>query len=191
MIGAAAMGLVMQITPAQLKAVMPRLPDAKSQEYAPHLAYAMLKADINTPRRCAAFLAQLAHESGEFKWMEEIADGSAYEGRKDLGNTQPGDGKRFKGRGPIQLTGRANYIKAGQALGVDLIASPALAATAEVGFQVAAWYWTTRNLNAKADAGDLKGITKAINGGYNGLSDREKYYVRACEVLGISKDTLA
>jgi len=187
----AAMALVMKITPAQLQAVMPRLPAPKAEEYAPHLAYAMLKADINTPKRCAAFLAQLAHESGEFRWMEEIADGSAYEGRKDLGNTQPGDGKRFKGRGPIQLTGRANYIKAGQALGVDLIAHPALAATAEIGFQVAAWYWNTRGLNSKADAGDLKGITKAINGGYNGLSDREKYYVRACEVLGVSEEPLA
>lgn len=190
MIGAA-VGFAIQVSAAQLGEIMPKLPKARAEEYAPHLAYAMLKADITTPKRCAAFLAQLAHESGEFRWFEELADGKAYEGRSDLGNTKPGDGPRYKGRGPIQLTGRANYRAAGKALGIDLEKNPHLAATPEVGFQVAAWYWETKKLNEKADRGDVRGVTRAINGGYNGLQERLAYYAKACEVLGVPSEPLA
>src|SRR6185436_1802430 len=109
-----------------------------------------------TPLRQAMFLAQLGHESMSFRYMEEIASGAAYEGRKDLGNTHTGDGKRFKGRGPIQLTGRANYKAAGDALGVDFINSPEIAAFTEYGFRTAVWFWGTRNLNPLADVGDIK-----------------------------------
>ncbi len=168
---------------AQLRKIMPNLSAAKAEQYLPHLNKAMAEAGINTPKRQAAFIAQLAHESGEFRYMEEIASGAAYEGRKDLGNTQPGDGKRFKGRGPIQLTGRANYAAAGKALGLDLVNNPTQAATPEVGFRTAAWFWNTRNLNSYADAGNFKEVTRRINGGYNGLADREKYYARALDVL--------
>ncbi|WP_414641263.1 LysM peptidoglycan-binding domain-containing protein [Archangium sp.] len=168
---------------AQLRKIMPNLSAAKAEQYLPHLNKAMAEAGINTPKRQAAFVAQLAHESGEFRYMEEIASGAAYEGRKDLGNTQPGDGKRFKGRGPIQLTGRANYTAAGKALGLDLVNNPKSAATPEVGFRTAAWFWNTRNLNSYADAGNFKEITRRINGGYNGLADRQKYYARALDVL--------
>jgi predicted chitinase len=143
----------------------------------------MKEHDINTPKRQAAFLAQLAHESRELRYMEEIASGAAYEGRKDLGNTQPGDGKRYKGRGPIQLTGRANYRAAGKALGLDLEEHPEKAATPDLGCRVAGWFWTTRGLNALADRGDFKQITRRINGGYHGLANRQRYYQRALEVL--------
>jgi predicted chitinase len=168
---------------AQLRKIMPNLSAAKAEQYLPHLNKAMAEAGINTPKRQAAFVAQLAHESGEFRYMEEIASGAAYEGRKDLGNTQPGDGKRFKGRGPIQLTGRANYTAASKALGIDLVNHPTRAADPDVGFRTAAWFWNTRNLNSYADSGNFKEITRRINGGYNGLASREAYYRRALDVL--------
>jgi predicted chitinase len=104
------------LTIDQLQRIMPKLPPAKAAEYLPHLNAAMVEYSVNTPARQTAFLAQLAHESGQLRYMEEIASGQAYENRKDLGNTQPGDGVRFKGRGPIQLTGRANYTAASLAL---------------------------------------------------------------------------
>ncbi|WP_224366181.1 peptidoglycan-binding protein [Hyalangium versicolor] len=168
----------------QLKQIMPHLSDARARECLPHLNKAMAEAGINTPKRQAAFLAQLAHESGEFRYFEEIASGAAYEGRKDLGNIYPGDGVRYKGRGPIQLTGRNNYRAAGKALGIDLENNPKRAADVDVGFRTAAWFWNSRNLNTYADAGNFREITRRINGGYNGLSSREAYYARAKQVLG-------
>jgi predicted chitinase len=168
----------------QLRAVMPRLPAARAAEMLPHLNAALVEAAITTPRRLAAFLAQLAHESGELRYFEEGATGDAYEGRKDLGNTRPGDGRRYKGRGPIQVTGRANYRDAGAALGVQLEERPELAAAPEVGFRVAAWFWRTRALNELADAGNYDAITRRINGGYNGKAERDAYHARARAVLG-------
>jgi putative chitinase len=144
----------------------------------------MIEAEITTVTRAAAFLGQLAHESGELRYMEELADGTAYEGRKRLGNVHPGDGPRYKGRGPIQLTGRANYRAAGGAIGVDLEGAPTLVASPEVGFRVAGWYWTLHGLNGRADAFDFAGITKAINGGLTHHDRRLGYYRRALEVLG-------
>jgi predicted chitinase len=159
-----------------LRRAMPGLPAHNARAYAPPLNAAMREGQITTKARAAAFLAQLGHESGSLRWMEELASGAAYEGRRDLGNTQPGDGRRYKGRGPIQLTGRANYRAAGQALGLPLEAEPTLAAQPAVGFRVAVWFWTTRGLNALADRGDFDGITLRINGGYNGLSERRRRY---------------
>jgi predicted chitinase len=169
-----------------LIAIMPRLSVAKRAEYLPHLRQAMLEHHIDNPARKAAFLAQLAHESAQLRYMEEIASGAAYEGRRDLGNTQPGDGVRYKGRGPIQLTGRSNYRTYGSLLGVDLENNPALAATAQVGFRTAGLYWMKNGLNELADVpGNFKLITKKINGGYNGLEDRFKYYTSAKAALGV------
>jgi predicted chitinase len=167
----------------QLRRIMPNLSQAKAQEYLPHLNRAMQEAGITTKARQTQFLAQLGHESGGLRYMEEIASGAAYEGRRDLGNTQPGDGTRFKGRGPIQLTGRANYAAAGRALGIDLVNNPQLAARPEVGFRVATWFWQTRGLNNLADQGNFREITRRINGGYNGLADREAYLRRAQSTL--------
>jgi predicted chitinase len=168
---------------SQLKTIMPNLSDARARQTLPHLNKAMAEAKINTPKRQAAFVAQLAHESGEFRYFEEIASGRAYEGRRDLGNTQPGDGVRFKGRGPIQLTGRSNYRAAGEALGIDLENNPKRAADVDVGFRTAAWFWNSRSLNQYADAGNFREVTRRINGGYNGLASREAYYRRALNVL--------
>lgn len=139
---------------------------------------------INTPKRQAAFIAQLAHESGSLKYVKELASGQAYEGRKDLGNIYPGDGPRFKGRGLIQLTGRTNYEKASQFFGVDFVKNPELIETPHYAAMIAGWFWDTRKLNQYADIKDFKKITKIINGGYNGLTDRQKHYDRACKILG-------
>ncbi|NMO14032.1 LysM peptidoglycan-binding domain-containing protein [Pyxidicoccus fallax] len=171
------------VTVAQLRRVMPNLSQAKAEQYLPYLNQAMAEANITTPMRKAAFLAQLAHESGELRYMEEIASGAAYEGRRDLGNTQPGDGVRYKGRGPIQLTGRANYRSAGAALGIDLEGNPTRAKDPDVAFRIAGWYWSSRNLNTYADAGNFREVTRRINGGYNGMADREAYYRRALDVF--------
>lgn len=171
------------VTVAELQRIMPNLSTSKAQAYLPHLNKAMGEAGIVGKDRQAAFLAQLAHESGGLVYMEEIASGAAYEGRSDLGNTQPGDGVRYKGRGPIQLTGRANYRAAGKALGVDLEGNPELAAQPHVAFRIATWYWQSRGLNQLADAGNFTAITQRINGGYNGLADRQQYWARAKSVL--------
>lgn len=107
--------------------------------------------------------------------MEEIASGQAYEGRADLGNTQAGDGKRYKGRGPIQLTGRANYRTYGRALGFDFEQRPEMVSYPSVGLLVACKFWEQNKLNHLADADDVTAITRRINGGQNGLADRKAY----------------
>ncbi len=139
--------------------------------------------EINTPLRQAAFLAQIAHESAQLRYVEEIASGAAYEGRKDLGNTHPGDGVKFKGRGFIQTTGRSNYLACGNALGLDLINNPELLELPENACMSAGWFWQSRGLNKLADIGDMMLITKRINGGTNGLEDRLALYKKAKEVL--------
>ncbi len=170
----------------KLSVVMPRALPARIDLYYEPLVAGMKKHKITTPLRLAHFVAQIAHESASFLYAEEIADGSAYEGRLDLGNTQPGDGRRFKGRGLIQLTGRANYTQYAKESGVDCVANPEIVARdAFIGVDVACWYWDQRRINALADADDVKAVTKAINGGYNGLDDRIQYLARAKAVLGI------
>lgn len=140
--------------------------------------------DMMTPLRLAHFVAQLIHESGSFRYMEEIASGAAYEGRKDLGNVVAGDGKRYKGRGPIQITGRANYQKFGRLIGIDIEETPELAANPSIGLHLALEYWRDRKLNAPADADDVVAITKKINGGTNGLADRRAALVKAKALFG-------
>ncbi|ENU08677.1 glycoside hydrolase family 19 protein [Acinetobacter calcoaceticus] len=131
--------------------------------------YAILYNEL----RFAHFIAQLAHESGNFRYMEEIATGASYEGRKDLGNIMAGDGVRFKGRGPIQLTGRANYQKYGRVLGIDFESHPELVAIPSIGFLVACKFWVNNGLNELSDRDDVLTITRRINGGTNGLDDRK------------------
>lgn len=134
---------------------------------------------LDTGLRLAHFMGQCSHESGAFRYMEEIASGQAYEGRADLSNTQPGDGRRFKGRGPIQLTGRANYRRVGRQIGIDLESHPEIVSHPSLGLLVGCVYWADRKLNAKADADDLMGLTRAINGGTNGLEDRKVQTAKA------------
>lgn len=171
------------VTDDELRQIMPNCAPAKRADYLPFIQQAMEEFEITTYLREAAFLAQLAHESGELRYMEELASGAAYEGRKDLGNTQPGDGVRYKGRGPIQLTGRANYQKYGDLLGVDLINNPTQAATPQVGFRIAGEFWKLNGLNQLADQQQFETITRRINGGLNGQADRVMYYDRAKKVL--------
>ncbi len=175
------------LTVDQLKDIMPHM--ARNPNTAamllPFLNNAMQEFGINTPLRIATFLAQIAHESGEFRYFEELASGEAYEGRQDLGNINTGDGVRYKGRGVIQLTGRLNYHKAGAALHLDLENHPEMAAQPSVGFRTAGWYWNIHNLNELSDMGpnEFPTITKRINGGLNGESERLAYYNVALRVL--------
>src|SRR5262245_12775693 len=171
---------------------MPRLPQAKRELYLPFINKIMEIYEIDTPLRASAFLAQIAHESAELKFMEELwgptAQQKKYEPPSDvataLGNTQPGDGFRYRGRGPIQITGRANYKKYSDLLGVDLVGNPDLAATPQYAFSTAGLFWKSNGLNELADVQDFITITKRINGGLNGLAERQKYYEIAKNVLG-------
>ena len=133
---------------------------------------------MDSPLRLAHFMAQVMHESGSFRYMEEIASGKAYEGRADLGNTQPGDGVRYKGRGPIQCTGRANYRRYGAKVGIDLERHPEIASYPSIGLHLALEYWKANGLNTFADADNVLAITRAINGGTNGLGDRKAHLAK-------------
>jgi len=185
------------LTTEQLQSIMPGLPAKKNSELLPFLQAAMTEFAIEVPARAAAFLAQLAHESGQFRFMEEIWGPTAAQRRYEpkstlaasLGNTEAGDGKRFKGRGPIQVTGRSNYRRFGDLLGVPLVADPARAAAPDIAFRIAGLYWSKRGLNELADRATpdaFREITRRINGGFNGLEDRQKFYASACTVLGVT-----
>jgi putative chitinase len=185
-LGALRAGLKGTIDAMVLRGIMPSATPAAIARYLPHLLAGMRARHIDTPRRQAHFIAQLAHESGSFVYAEELASGDAYEGRADLGNTQQGDGRRFKGRGLIQLTGRANYTAYGKALGRDLAADPTPVATdPALAVDAACWFWETRGLNGLADADDVERVTRRINGGLNGFADRQAYLRRARFFLGL------
>lgn len=146
---------------------------------------------INTIPRQAAFLAQISHESGGLHFVREIwgptVAQSKYEGRKDLGNAQPGDGLRYRGRGLIQITGRANYASCRDGLkpygAPDFEAEPEKLEAPRWAAMSAGWYWSERDLNALADAGDFEKITRKINGGLNGYEERVSLWESAKEVL--------
>lgn len=173
------------ITKEQLKQIMIYASQANIEKFHGPLVDTMATYFIDTPVRMAMFLAQLAHESGCLKYVQEIADGKAYEGRKDLGNVLSGDGVRFKGRGLIQITGRANYTHLSKDFGVDFIANPWLIEQPQYAALTAGWFWNKNNLNQWCDKNDFKTLTKRINGGYNGLADREKYLERAKKVFSL------
>lgn len=160
-----------------------------SAMWAPPLSDAMHEFGINTPARQAAFLAQVAHESGMFHWMREIWGPTPvqlrYEGRADLGNTQPGDGSRFCGRGLIQVTGRANYMRAAAALGIDCVEHPELLEQPVNAARSAGDFWRSRGLNELADVGMFEKITHRINGGMNGYAQRVIIWDRAKRALGV------
>ena len=170
------------ITIEQLKQIMPHA-RSRADEFLEPLNSAMDLYNINTPQRQAAFLAQIAHESAELRYVEEIASGTAYEGRTDLGNTDPGDGVKFKGRGLIQITGRANYASCGRALELDLLEDPGLLEQPENACLSAAWFWMTHGCNELADADNFRKITLRINGGLNGQENRLAYWKLAKEAI--------
>lgn len=187
------------ITKEHLKAIVPGIKPANLEIYVPLLNIYMAEYEINNKARITQFLANLAHESGSFNYTREIASGAAYEGRTDLGNTQAGDGRRFRGRGLIQLTGRANYAWCSQGLfGNDrLVENPSLLEEPEAATKSACWFWAVaKTLNAIADLPDTwtktwKGKTYSrfewivlrINGGQNGLAERKAFYERAKKVI--------
>jgi putative chitinase len=173
-----------------LKDIAPRVTGAKAANQARILSAldevigaTLDKYAIDSRLRDAHFLAQACEESDGFCTTEEYASGAAYEGRLDLGNTQKGDGRLFKGRGLFQLTGRSNYESYGKALGLDLINNPALAAEPVNSLLIACEYWRRNNLDPLADNDDLIGITKKINGGLNGIDARRAYLATAKAAL--------
>ena len=189
----------MTLINAQQLVLLYRCSYVRAAAFAEHLNPAMLDADITTPARIAAFLAQIGHESGRLAHTREIwgptdaqrryerdpaspwptsaaqARQAAYARNRlayNLGNSEPGDGVRYKGRGLIQLTGRTNYGLISDATGEDFLTYPALLETPKWAARSAAWYWAQRKLNAHADAADFDEITRRINGGQNGRADR-------------------
>ncbi len=172
------------ITLSELQEIMPHA-GTRALVFLEPLNQACDEFGIDTPDRLAAFLAQVAHESGELRYVAELASGEAYEGRADLGNTEPGDGRRFKGRGLLQITGRANYTLCSVVLFGDqtLLRHPERLEEPESAARSAGWYWMTRGLNGLADRGAFRTITRRINGGLNGLADRLAYWDRSKEML--------
>jgi len=154
----------------------------KDKFFEPLIRY-MQRYDINNLERMSMFLAQITHESGSLRYVKELASGAAYEGRKDLGNVVAGDGIRYKGRGLIQVTGRANYKKISEDTGIMFIQKPELLEAPEYAAMSACWFWDWKNLNEVADKQDFKLCTKIINGGYNGWVERLQYYNRIKKIL--------
>ena len=175
------------MTPTQLAEAM-NIPFPRAVKWADALTAAMAGGQINTRLRIAAFLAQIGHESGSLVYSKELGGPSyfaKYDGRKDLGNVQIGDGSRFCGRGLIQCTGRVNYAKASQALFGDdrLLKTPELLEQPEWAAKSAVWFWSSHNLNLLADGAQFTDLTKKINGGLNGQEDRKARYQLALSVL--------
>lgn len=160
---------------------------SRTQSWADPISAAMALWNIDTEARQAAFLAQIAHESGRLVYVRERWGPTPaqvrYEGRANLGNMQAGDGKRYMGRGLIQITGRANYKSVSDALGVDFVAQPELLEQLSNAALSAAWFWNTHGCNELADVGDFRRITLAINGGMNGYIDRLALLALAKEAL--------
>ena len=176
----------MPITEQQLLQILPNA-GRQAGVFVPVLNVAMGKYGIVNRLRIAAFIAQIGHESGQLRYVREIWGPTVaqvgYEGRADLGNTVKGDGSKYRGRGLIQITGRANYATCGEALGLDLISTPELLELPQHATMSAAWFWSTRGLNTLADQGDFVKITRRINGGLTGQDDRQALYDKALKVL--------
>lgn len=199
----------------ELSQIFPHAKSANLQKYCDAVNAAMEEFGIDTPGRQAMFLAQCGHESGQFSVVEENLNYRAetllkvfpkyfrdvdpndyarqpekianrvYSSRMGNGDESSGDGYRYRGRGLIQLTGKNNYVKCGDALGVDLTENSDYLSTPEGAARSAAWFWSANGLNKFADANDNLGATKRINGGTNGLDERNELYANACSVLGV------
>lgn len=196
--------MIMNITVEQLAAIIqyPQIAAAlllgRCAKWIPHLLAAMLRYEINTPLRVAHFIAQLAHESGRFVFTREMWGLTPaqlrYEGRLDLGNTQQGDGYRFRGRGLIQITGRANYRDVGHALGLPLEEQPEMLERPDIAALSAAYWWHANGLNEIADTGNVDHVSDRINrgritqrvGDANGYPERKDLTERALKVLGVA-----
>lgn len=180
----------MQVTTSQL--MLCGVPSDKAKVYAPIITKYSDEFGITTPMRMAHFLAQVLHESGCFKYVKELASGAAYDtGKlaKALGNTPEadGDGQKYKGRGLIQITGTNNYRNCGLFFNQDFLAHPEKLEEPEWAFKSAGWFWMSAGLNAMADMDELTKITKKINGGTNGLTQRLAFLGKTKRALGIIK----
>jgi len=191
------------ITSQQLKQIVPNIKPDNLTVYTDVLNEALPRYDIITPERIRCFISQVAEESASFNATKEFASGKEYEGRKDLGNVNPGDGVRYKGRGLIQVTGRANYKECSRVLFKDdtLIKKPELLELPKYAVESACWYWQSRRLNEICDQPDdwthtvthkdgttstytkFQQLTRCINGGLNGYNEREAFYQRAKQVI--------
>lgn len=192
------------ITSQQLKQIVPQIKVSNLTVFTDALNDALPRYDIITHERIRCFISQVAHESASFNAVKEYATGNEYEGRKDLGNVNPGDGVRFKGRGLIQVTGRSNYKACSLSIFKDesLIKRPELLEQPKYAVESACWYWRSRRLNEVCDQPSMwthtthnpdgtpkhtytkfQWLTKLINGGLNGISEREAFYQRAKQVI--------
>ena len=180
----------MSITTQQLLQILPNAGQSAGV-FVPVLNTAMVRYQIVGLKRIAAFIAQVGHESGQLRYVCEIGSDqylSKYDTgslAKRLGNTPEadGDGQKYRGRGLIQITGRANYAECGEALGLDLLSHPELLEKPQHACMSAAWFWASRGLNTLADTGKFDTITRRINGGQNGAADRRALYAQALKVL--------
>jgi putative chitinase len=178
---------MIRVTAADLARLAPKGDNAILNGLAPYLTVTLAKFGITTPLRFSHFIAQAAHETAGFRTLVEYGTDGYFNKRygpqtsvgKRLGNTQPGDGARFRGRGIFQCTGRFNYAKYGKAIDIDLVRQPERAADPAISILIACEYWKAKGLNALADADDVEGITRKINGGLNGLKDRKAYLDKA------------
>jgi len=190
----------MNLTLQQLQLIMPAA--TRASLFLEPLNAAMQEFGIDTRLRMAAFLSQIAHESGQFRFMEELASGAAYDNRADLGNTNPEairiaaahgstPGRFWKGHGPIQITGYLNHLAAMMALQIDCVEQPRLLCEPVHGCRAAGWFWKVNGLARWADAGDIDGVSDVVNrgrktpaiGDANGFAGRKGFYDRALEVL--------
>ena len=170
------------ISPAALRHVCPNLSKAEAERIAGGLGEAFHRYGIDSERRATMAVAQWAHESDRFRASEEYASGAAYEGRRDLGNVRAGDGSRFKGRGRIMITGRANYAAVAKALDLDCVNRPEILAQCPHSELASGHWWDAHGCNAFCDRNDFEGLTRRINGGLNGYQDRCRLLARAREV---------
>lgn len=185
----------MEITKEQLLQILPNAGSQRAAQFTPAINGAVRRWAINTPKRIAAFLAQVGHESGHLRYVRELG-GTAYLAKYDtgklaerLGNTPEadGDGQLYRGRGLIQVTGRANYMACSLALFNDtrLLTHPQLLEEPDWAVHSAGWFWKSKGLNPLADGGEFLRITRIINGGTNGLEERREIWARARQVLGV------
>ena len=185
----------MDITKQQLLRAVPTLNLKRVDEFVASFNQWAIPFGINNKERIVHYLAQVFHESGELHYVEEIASGQQYEGRKDLGNIHTGDGKLFKGRGYIQLTGRSNYEAFNKCdlITQDVVTKPELVSEFPLNQMASMWFWEKNKLNELADKDDggkkgqdvVKAITQKVNGGYNGLNRRQLYYRKFKKEFGL------
>ncbi|MBF9219799.1 glycoside hydrolase family 19 protein [Hymenobacter ruricola] len=184
-------GNPLEVTAAQLKAICPEASLANIEKHVAPLNKSMQKYEINTRLRQAHFLAQVSVESDHFRATREYASGKSYEGRADLGNTQKGDGVRFAGRGLIQITGRDVYVKYGKYIGKDLTQGENMKLVEEEPWasDAAGYFWLiykkAKNINARADSDNVDSVSRAVNGGTNGLQERRRYTANAKKIFGL------